>query len=85
VRVDTFVEDGATIPPYYDSLIAKVAVRDDDRDAAIERARRVLTELEVTGIPTTREVALEILDSDAFRSGEYSTSFLDETRLAALA
>jgi acetyl-CoA carboxylase biotin carboxylase subunit len=85
VRVDTFVEDGSTIPPYYDSLIAKVAVRDESRDAAIERARRVLTELEVTGIPTTREIALEILDSDAFRSGEYSTSFLDETRLAALA
>jgi acetyl-CoA carboxylase biotin carboxylase subunit len=85
VRVDTFVEDGATIPPYYDSLIAKVAVRDESREAAIERARRVLAELEVTGIPTTREVALEILDSDAFRSGEYSTSFLDETRLAALA
>ena len=85
VRVDTFVEDGATIPPYYDSLIAKVAVRDESRDAAIERARRVLAELEVTGIPTTREVALEILDSDAFRSGEYSTSFLEETRLAALA
>jgi len=85
VRVDTFVEDGATIPPYYDSLIAKVAVRDESRDAAIERARRVLAELEVTGIPTTREVALEILDSDAFRSGDYSTSFLDETQLAALA
>jgi acetyl-CoA carboxylase, biotin carboxylase subunit len=85
VRVDTFVEDGALIPPYYDSLIAKVVVRDENRDAAIERARRVLDELEVTGLPTTREVALEILDSEAFRSGEYSTSFLDETQLAALA
>jgi acetyl-CoA carboxylase, biotin carboxylase subunit len=85
VRVDTFVEDGALIPPYYDSLIAKVVVRDENREAAIERARRVLDELEVTGLPTTREVALEILDSEAFRSGEYSTSFLDETQLAALA
>jgi acetyl-CoA carboxylase, biotin carboxylase subunit len=85
VRVDTFVEDGALIPPYYDSLIAKVVVRDENRDAAIERARRVLDELEVTGLPTTREVALEILDSEAFRSGEYSTSFLDQTQLAALA
>ncbi|HET8529420.1 MAG TPA: acetyl-CoA carboxylase biotin carboxylase subunit [Gaiellaceae bacterium] len=85
VRVDTFVEDGAVIPPFYDSLIAKVVVRDESRDACIERARRVLTELEVTGIPTTREVALEILDSEAFRSGDYSTSFLDETQLAALA
>jgi len=87
VRVDTFVEDGTTISPYYDSLIAKVIVRDDTRDAAIARARRALGELEVRGVPTTREVALEILDSDEFRSGEYSTSFLAEAgaRLPALA
>jgi acetyl-CoA carboxylase biotin carboxylase subunit len=85
VRVDTFVEDGAVIPPYYDSLIAKVIVRDENRDTCIERARRVLQELDIRGVPTTREIALEILDSDAFRSGEYSTSFLDEVQLAALA
>jgi acetyl-CoA carboxylase biotin carboxylase subunit len=85
VRVDTFVSDGAVIPPYYDSLIAKVVVRDDTRDDCITRARRVLHELEVTGVPTTREIALEILDSEEFRSGDYSTSFLDEVRLAALA
>ena len=85
VRVDTFVEDGSVIPPYYDSLIAKVVVRDESRDTCIERARRVLGELDIRGVPTTREVALEILDSDAFRSGDYSTSFLDEVQLAALA
>jgi acetyl-CoA carboxylase, biotin carboxylase subunit len=85
VRVDTFVEDGAMIPPYYDSLIAKVVVRDENRDACIERARRVLSELEIRGVPTTREIALEILDSEQFRSGDYSTSFLDEVELAALA
>jgi acetyl-CoA carboxylase biotin carboxylase subunit len=87
VRVDTFVEDGTTIPPYYDSLIAKVVVRDDTRDAAIERTRRVLRELDVRGVPTTREAAIDILGSPEFRSGEYSTSFLDEAgaRLPALA
>src|SRR6266853_1478228 len=42
VRVDTFVEEGSVIPPYYDSMIAKVIVHDDTRAAAIERARRVL-------------------------------------------
>ena len=78
MRVDTFVEDGATIPPYYDSMIAKVVVRDETREAAIERARRVLGELEVRGVPTTRDIAIEILGSPEFRSGEYSTSFLDE-------
>src|SRR4051812_28885444 len=85
VRVDTFVEGGATIPPYYDSMIAKVVVRDETREAAIERARRVLQELEVRGVPTTRDIAIEILGSPEFRSGDYSTSFLDEVQLATLA
>jgi acetyl-CoA carboxylase biotin carboxylase subunit len=87
VRVDTFVEDGTTIPPYYDSLIAKVIVRDDTREAAIARARRALRELDVRGVPTTRDAGLDILASEEFRSGEYSTSFLEEAgaRLPALA
>ena len=87
VRVDTFVEDGTIIPPYYDSLIAKVIVRDDTRDAAITRARRALLELDVRGVPTTRDVGLDILASEEFRSGEYYTSFLAEAgaRLPALA
>jgi acetyl-CoA carboxylase biotin carboxylase subunit len=87
VRVDTFVEDGSVIPPHYDSLIAKVIVTDSTRAACIERARRVLRELDVRGVPTTRDAALDILGSDEFRSGEYSTSFLEEAgaRLPALA
>jgi acetyl-CoA carboxylase biotin carboxylase subunit len=87
VRVDTFVEDGSVIPPYYDSLIAKVIVRDESRQLCIERARRALRELDVQGVPTTREAAFEILGSDEFRSGEYSTSFLEEAgaKLPALA
>jgi acetyl-CoA carboxylase biotin carboxylase subunit len=78
VRVDTGVEDGSVVPPYYDSLIAKVIVWDADRPAAIARAVRALGELEVEGVPTTREAALEILHTDEFRSGEYSTNFLEE-------
>jgi acetyl-CoA carboxylase biotin carboxylase subunit len=87
VRVDTFVEDGSVIPPHYDSLIAKVIVRDETRDLCIERARRALRELDVQGVPTTRDAAFEILGSDEFRSGDYSTSFLEEAgaRLPALA
>jgi acetyl/propionyl-CoA carboxylase alpha subunit len=87
VRVDTFVEDGSVIPPHYDSLIAKVIVRDESRDLCIERARRALRELDVQGVPTTCEAAFEILGSDEFRSGEYSTSFIEEAgaRLPALA
>jgi acetyl-CoA carboxylase biotin carboxylase subunit len=78
VRVDTFAEEGSVIPPNYDSLIAKVIVRDDTREAAIERARRALSEFEIAGVPTTRDLALDILDSPEFRSGMYSTSFLEE-------
>jgi len=87
VRVDTFVEEGTTITPYYDSLIAKLIVVDGSRRLAIERARRALREFEIAGVPTTREVLYEILDSDEFRSGDYSTSFLEEAgaRLPALA
>jgi acetyl-CoA carboxylase biotin carboxylase subunit len=87
VRVDTFVEDGSVISPHYDSLIAKVIVRDNNRRLAIARALRALNELEIEGVPTTRDVLRDILDSDEFRSGEYSTSFLEEAggRLPALA
>ena len=87
VRVDTFVEDGSVIPPHYDSLIAKLIVRDESRDLCIERARRALRELDVQGVPTTRDAAFEILGSDEFRSGEYSTSFLEGAgaKLPALA
>ena len=85
MRVDTFVEEGSVIPPYYDSLIAKLIVRDNSRHFAIERALRALREFEIEGVPTTRDVLYEILDSEQFRSGDYSTSFLDENVLAARA
>ncbi|MEO5634876.1 MAG: acetyl-CoA carboxylase biotin carboxylase subunit [Gaiella sp.] len=78
VRVDTAVFEGASIPPFYDSMIAKVIVRDDTRDAAIARAIRSLEEFEIEGIPTTRDLAIDILRSREFRGGAYSTSYLAE-------
>jgi len=78
VRVDTAMRPGSEIPPYYDSLIAKVIVWDETRETAVARALRALHELEVEGIPTTRELALDVLDSPEFRRGEYSTSTLAE-------
>jgi acetyl-CoA carboxylase biotin carboxylase subunit len=80
VRLDTFLESGASIPPYYDSLVAKLVVWDSDRPAAIARAERALRETTIEGVPTTRDLALEILASEPFRSGEYSTSTLEEMR-----
>jgi acetyl-CoA carboxylase biotin carboxylase subunit len=84
IRLDTHVEEGSVISPYYDSLIAKLIVWDEDRGSTIERSLRALGELELRGVATTREAALEILASDGFRSGDYSTSFLDETQLSAV-
>jgi acetyl-CoA carboxylase, biotin carboxylase subunit len=78
VRMDTHAESGTVVSPYYDSLVGKVIVWDEDRPTAIARAVRALTELEVTGIPTTRELAIGILRGEAFGSGRYSTSFVDE-------
>jgi acetyl-CoA carboxylase biotin carboxylase subunit len=84
IRLDTHVEEGAVIPPYYDSLLGKLLVWDETRPFAIERTLRALGELDVRGIPTTRDVAIEILGSEEFRSGRYSTTFLEEKRLAAV-
>ena len=78
VRVDTAIEEGSEIPPYYDSLIAKIVVRDDDRPAAILRAVRALEETVIEGIPTTRELALDVLRSPGFASGSYSTGYLEQ-------
>jgi acetyl-CoA carboxylase, biotin carboxylase subunit len=78
VRIDTHVEAGATIPPNYDSLIAKLCVWAEDRPAAIARGLRALGELEVEGIATTRDFAIDVLRSDAFVSGDYNTSFIEE-------
>ena len=84
VRVDTSLEEGGTISQYYDSLIAKLIVWDETRPAALERALRVVRELEVEGVPTTREAALEIIAGDEFRSGEYSTDWLEHADLVAV-
>jgi acetyl-CoA carboxylase, biotin carboxylase subunit len=81
VRIDTFVEDGTAISPYYDSLIAKVVVWDVDRAAAIARAERALGETVIEGVPTTCDFSLAVLRSAEFGSGNYSTSTLSEQGL----
>ena len=68
------------ISPFYDSMIAKLIVWDTDRPAAIARAERALRETVVEGVPTTRDLALEVLASEPFRSGDYSTSTLEALR-----
>jgi acetyl-CoA carboxylase biotin carboxylase subunit len=86
VRVDTWAEDGCDVSPFYDSLLGKVVVWDVDRQGAIARCLRALGELEVRGVPTTAAAAIDILRSEEFQSGHYSTSYLAEAagRLPAL-
>ena len=84
LRLDTHVEEGSVISSYYDSLIGKLIAWDETRPLAIERVLCALQELDVRGISTTRDVAREIIDSEEFRSGQYSTSFLEEKQLAAV-
>jgi acetyl-CoA carboxylase, biotin carboxylase subunit len=79
VRVDTHLENGTVVPPYYDSLLAKLIVWDESRSGAIARGRRALSELELEGVATTREFALDVLASEAFTSGIYTTAFAAET------
>ena len=82
---ERFGKVGPITEEKYRSLIAKVCVWDESRPAAIARALRALRELEVEGVPTTREAALEIIASDDFRDGEYSTSWLEQAELEAVA
>ena len=77
VRVDTAIYDGYFVPPYYDSLIAKVIVHSRSRERAIARMRRALESMVVEGIKTTIPLHLKILNDPDFISGNFSTRFMD--------
>ena len=76
VRVDTHVFSGAVVPPYYDSMIAKVVAFGASREAAIARMERALRETVVEGVSTTIGCCLEILATTPFREGRYDIGFL---------
>src|SRR5262249_48072674 len=84
VRLDTHIEEGAVVPPYYDSLVAKLIVWDETRPLAVERTLRALGELELRAIATTPALAAGLVARPGFRSGRYSTSCLDQTECAAV-
>ncbi len=77
VRVDTYVYSGYSVPPFYDSLIAKVIVHARTRDLAIARMKRALEAMVIEGIKTTIPLHLKIMDDPKFRAGEISTSFME--------
>ena len=76
IRVDTHVFTGAQVPPFYDSMIAKIVAAGATREAAIARMERALRETVIEGVNTTIDQCLTILAHPAFRSGHYSIDFL---------
>ncbi len=77
VRVDSHIYTGYTIPPYYDSMIAKLIVTASTRERVLMRMRRSLEEFVIEGIHTTIPFHLKLMDNQEFRRGNYTTAFLD--------
>ncbi|HSD64590.1 MAG TPA: acetyl-CoA carboxylase biotin carboxylase subunit [Ignavibacteriaceae bacterium] len=78
VRIDSHIYQGYSIPPFYDSLIAKLIVWGKDRNHAIARAKRALDEFIVEGIHTTIPFHLQVLEDPRFITGNFDTGFLDK-------
>jgi len=78
VRVDTHVYAQYSIPPYYDSLIAKVIVKAPTRDEAIAKMKRALGEFIVDGVKTTIPFHLQLMDNEKFKSGKFTTNFIND-------
>lgn len=81
VRVDSAVYAGYTVKPYYDSMISKLIVRDVDRESCIQKLLVALDEYLIDGIHTNIELHRRILSHPDFRSGNFSTKFLDQVQL----
>ncbi|MDZ7783083.1 MAG: acetyl-CoA carboxylase biotin carboxylase subunit [Halioglobus sp.] len=81
VRVDSHLYDGYTVPPFYDSLVAKIITHADNRDMALARMRQALEELVVEGISTNTPLHRDLVRDPAFRAGGVSIHYL-ESKLA---
>jgi acetyl-CoA carboxylase biotin carboxylase subunit len=78
VRVDTAVYPGYIVPPYYDSMIAKLIVHARTRELAIARMQRALDMMVIEGIKTTIPLHKKIMADEKFRKGDFSTKFMEE-------
>lgn len=83
VRIDTFVERGTMISPYYDSMIAKLIVHAEDRPAAIDLLRRALSRTKIEGVKSTIPILETILATSEFAEPAVTTRWLEESLLAA--
>ena len=77
VRLDTHIYSGYSVPPYYDSLVAKLLVYGSDREEAIARGRRALSMLRIDGIKTSTALHQRILESEDFCAGRLDTHFME--------
>ncbi len=75
VRVDTHIEPGASVPPFYDSLLAKIIVHGETRADALDRCRRAMALCAVTGVATNRDMHLALLADPVFAEGGVDTAF----------
>ncbi|MCB1841776.1 MAG: acetyl-CoA carboxylase biotin carboxylase subunit, partial [Halioglobus sp.] len=78
VRVDSHLYDGYTVPPYYDSLIAKIITHGETRDSALARMRQALDELVVEGIRTNTPLHRDLVRDPAFQAGSVSIHYLEK-------
>jgi len=78
VRVDTHIYPGYVVPPYYDSMLAKLIVHARTRELAIARMRLALEAMVIEGIKTTIPLQLRIMDDPKFQAGDFSTRFMDD-------
>ena len=78
VRVDTAIYEGYTIPPTYDSMIAKIIVLGTTRNEAIAKMKRALEELVIEGVETNRDFLFDIITGADFIRGEFDTSFINK-------
>lgn len=78
VRVDTHAYDGYTVPPFYDSLLAKLIVQGRDREEALQRMQIALESFIIEGITTTAPFLARVMENARFRSGDVDTKFLEQ-------
>ena len=84
IRVDSHCFQGYEVPPYYDSLLAKVIAWGRDRPEAVARMQRALDELTIVGVTTNISAHKKILASDLFREGKVTTHLIDAVGIEAL-
>ena len=77
LRVDSAVYNGYTIPPYYDSMVAKLIVWAKNRDEAIQKMQSALGEVIIEGIDTNVDYLYELLNNPVYQSGEFNVNFID--------